>query len=130
VAAVNETNALVLRLELLARGHAVSKQAARGMYKAGITSVEEFEEHLARGRAASMAVHNQAVAASQTTALALLASRREAAEPCPWTIAPVYVRRSARGGVPGGTRLLTREASEIKDALEMFSWVFELGWTR
>jgi RHS repeat-associated protein len=130
VAAVNETNALVLRLELLARGHAVSKRAARGMYKAGITSVEEFEEHLARGRAASMAVHNQAVAASQTTALALLASRREAAEPCPWTIAPVYVRRSARGGVPGGTRLLTREASEIKDALEMFSWVFELGWTR
>jgi RHS repeat-associated protein len=130
IAAVSETNALVLRLELLARGHAVSKQAARAMYKAGITEVEQFEEQLARGRAAAMAVHNQAVAASRATALALLASRREAAQPCPAATAPVYVRRSYRGAVPGGTRMLTREASEIKDTLEMFSWVFELGWAR
>lgn len=130
IRAVNETNSIVLRLELLSRGHWVSLRTARGVYNAGITSVEQFEDHLAKGRAAAMAVHNQAVAASTATALALLASQREAAKPCPVAVGPVPAQEDRGDAGPGGMRLLTHERKQIKDSLGKLKWLLSGDWMR
>lgn len=82
--AVATTNTLVLHLELNARGYPLSLETVRILFREeGITEVEDFEAYLARHKAAALAVHEQAVAAASAATEALLASRREAARPCP-----------------------------------------------
>jgi RHS repeat-associated protein len=129
--AVAESNAIILRQELLARGHSVTLQTVRLLQQdEGITSVEEFEDYLARGRAAAMAVHNQAMAAVGFAVQAHLASRREAAKPCPVPVSSGGLLNDSWVPGPEDVRLLRQERDEIKAGLGAIYRFFDFQWLR